>query len=248
MNHMSISLNQTAEHLKSLMSSVKDVVFPDYSEVRTENALANIAARVEAVSPSGTADAFMERLPAIKELLATDVEAIALNDPAASDTREIVFCYPAVTAMLYYRTAHELYKLGVPVVPRMLTEYAHSSTGIDIHPAAVIGDHFAIDHGTGVVIGETAIIGSHVTLYQGVTLGAKNFSYDSGGRPVNIPRHPVLEDNVTVYSNASILGRITIGEGSVIGGNVWLTHSVPKHSRILQGKAQDLSFSDGAGI
>ena len=112
----------------------------------------------------------------------------------------------------------------------------------------MIGDHFAIDHGTGVVIGETAVIGSHVTLYQGVTLGAKNFSYDAEGRPLNIPRHPILEDNVTVYSNASILGRVTIGEGSVIGGNVWLTHSVPPHSRILQGKVQDLSFSDGAGI
>jgi serine O-acetyltransferase len=150
--------------------------------------------------------------------------------------------------MLYYRTAHELYLLGVPVIPRMLTEYAHSMTGIDIHPAAVIGDHFAIDHGTGVVIGETTIIGSHVTLYQGVTLGAKNFSYDTEGHPLRIPRHPILEDNVTVYSNASILGRITIGEGSVIGGNVWLTHSVPKHSRILQGKVQDLTFTDGAGI
>ena len=245
---MSISLNQTVEHLKSLMSSVKDVVFPDYSEVRTENALANIAARIEAVSPSGTADAFMKRLPAIKELLATDVEAIAHNDPAASDAQEIIFCYPAVTAMLYYRTAHELYNLGVPVIPRMLTEYAHSSTGIDIHPAAVIGDHFAIDHGTGVVIGETSVIGSHVTLYQGVTLGAKNFSYDAEGHPVKKPRHPVLEDNVTVYSNASILGRVTIGKGSVIGGNVWLTHSVPENSRILQGKVQDLSFTDGAGI
>lgn len=245
---MSISLNQTVEHLKSLMSSVKDVVFPEYSEVRTENALANIAGRIEAVSQPGTAAVLMERLPSIRELLATDVEAITHNDPAASDTREVIFCYPAVTAMLYYRTAHELYRLGVPVIPRMLTEYAHSATGIDIHPAAEIADHFAIDHGTGVVIGETAVIGSHVTLYQGVTLGAKNFSYDTAGHPLNIPRHPILEDHVTVYSNASILGRITIGEGSVIGGNVWLTHSVPKHSRILQGKVQDLSFSDGAGI
>ena len=245
---MNISLNQTVEHLKSLMASVKDYVFPDYSEIRTENAASNIAGRIEAVRQPGTAAAFMKRLPLIREMLAADVEAIAHNDPAASDTREIIFCYPAVTAMLYYRTAHELYVLGVPVIPRMLTEYAHSATGIDIHPAAVIGDHFAIDHGTGVVIGETAVIGSHVTLYQGVTLGAKNFSYDAEGRPLNIPRHPILEDNVTVYSNASILGRVTIGEGSVIGGNVWLTHSVPPHSRILQGKAQDLSFSDGAGI
>jgi serine O-acetyltransferase len=129
----------------------------------------------------------------------------------------------------------------------MLTEYAHSATGIDIHPAARIGTHFAIDHGTGIVIGETAIIGNHVTLYQGVTLGAKNFRYDENGRPVNLPRHPVLEDNVTVYSNASILGRVTIGAGSVIGGNVWLTRSVPPHSRILQGPARE-TFQDGAGI
>ena len=245
---MSVSINQTVGHLKSMMASVKDVVFPMYSEVRTESALSNIADRLAAVSSREIADAFIGRLPAIRELLAADVEAVAHNDPAASDPREVVFCYPAVTAMLYYRTAHELYLLGVPVIPRMLTEYAHSMTGIDIHPAAVIGDHFAIDHGTGIVIGETSVIGSHVTLYQGVTLGARNFSYDAEGHPMRIPRHPILEDNVTVYSNASILGRITIGEGSVIGGNVWLTHSVPKHSRILQGKVQDLTFTDGAGI
>ena len=245
---MSVSINQTVGHLKSMMSSVKDVVFPMYSEVRTESALSNIADRLAAVSSRGIADAFVGRLPAISALIAADVEAVAHNDPAASDPREVVFCYPAVTAMLYYRTAHELYLLGVPVIPRMLTEYAYSMTGIDIHPAAVIGDHFAIDHGTGIVIGETAVIGNHVTLYQGVTLGARNFSYDAEGHPMRIPRHPILEDNVTVYSNASILGRITIGEGSVIGGNVWLTHSVPAHSRILQGKPQDLTFTDGAGI
>lgn len=245
---MSVSINQTVCHLKSMMSSVKDVVFPMYSEVRTESALSNIADRLAAVSSREIADAFIGKLPAIRDLIAADVEAVAHNDPAASDPREVVFCYPAVTAMLYYRTAHELHLLGVPVIPRMLTEYAHSVTGIDIHPAAVIGDHFAIDHGTGIVIGETSVIGSHVTLYQGVTLGARNFSYDAEGHPMRIPRHPILEDNVTVYSNASILGRITIGEGSVIGGNVWLTHSVPRNSRILQGKPQDLSFTDGAGI
>ena len=150
--------------------------------------------------------------------------------------------------MLYYRTAHELHLLGVPIIPRMLTEYAHSQTGIDIHPGAVIGDYFAIDHGTGIVIGETTIIGSPVTLYQGVTLGARNFSYDQAGNPLNLPRHPILENGVTVYSNASILGRVTIGRGSVIGGNVWLTRSVPENSRILQGKTQDFSFTDGAGI
>ena len=245
---MSISIRETGEHLKALMGAVKDYVFPHYSDIAPAEALKTVRKRLEALTGDEICEAFLETLPEIRRLLETDVEAISNNDPAATDVREIIFCYPAVKAMLYYRTAHELYLLGIPVIPRMLTEYAHSSTGIDIHPAAVIGDHFAIDHGTGVVIGETAVIGRHVTLYQGVTLGAKNFSYDPEGRPVNKPRHPILEDNVTVYSNASILGRVTIGEGSVIGGNVWLTHSVPAHSRILQGKAQDLSFSDGAGI
>ena len=138
--------------------------------------------------------------------------------------------------MLYQRVAHELYKLGIPVLPRMITEVAHSKTGIDIHPGAEIGEYFAIDHGTGVVIGQTAIIGNHVRLYQGVTLGAKSFVLDDNGLPIDVPRHPIIEDNVTIYSNTSVLGRITIGEGSVIGGNIWLTHSVPPHLKILQSR------------
>ena len=245
---MPLSLNQTVGHLKVLMTRVKDAVFPEYSDAQEGYVLRSIQTELEAVTDPATAEAFLARLPAVKELLATDVEAIAHNDPAVKSRQEIVYCYPAVTAMLYYRTAHELHLLGVPVIPRMLTEYAHSNTGIDIHPGAVIGDHFAIDHGTGIVIGETTIIGSHVTLYQGVTLGARNFTYDGEGNPMNLPRHPILEDGVTVYSNASILGRVTIGRDSVIGGNVWLTRSVPEKSRILQGKTQDFSFSDGAGI
>lgn len=178
--------------------------------------------------------AFVDSLPELKRLLLTDVKAIFDNDPAVTDYGEIVLCYPAMRAMLHYRSAHLLLRLGVPLLPRMLTELAHSMTGIDIHPGATIGEYFAIDHGTGVVIGETCVIGNHVTIYQGVTLGAKNFTHDAAGRPVNMPRHPVLEDRVTVYSNASILGRITVGHDSVIGGNVWLTHSVPPGSRILQ--------------
>ena len=245
---MALSLNQTIGHLKVLMSRVKDAVFPEYSDGQEAYVLRSIQTELEAVTDAATAAAFLERLPAVRELLDTDVEAIAHNDPAVKSTQEIVYCYPAVTAMLYYRTAHELHLLGVPVIPRMLTEYAHSHTGIDIHPGAVIGDHFAIDHGTGIVIGETTIIGSHVTLYQGVTLGARNFTYDKDGKPMNLPRHPILEDGVTVYSNASILGRVTIGKDSVIGGNVWLTRSVPANSRILQGKTQDYTFMDGAGI
>ena len=245
---MDLSLKRTVGHLKVLMERVKDAVFPEYSDTPENYALQCIRTEVEAVTDAVTASAFLEKVPGIRALLATDVEAIAHNDPAVKSLQEIVYCYPAVTAMLYYRTAHELHLLGIPILPRMLTEYAHSQTGIDIHPGAVIGDHFAIDHGTGIVIGETTIIGSHVTLYQGVTLGARNFTYDEEGRPLNLPRHPILEDGVTVYSNASILGRVTIGRDSVIGGNVWLTRSVPENSRILQGKTQDLSFSDGAGI
>lgn len=244
---MKLSLNRTIGHLKAMMAAMKDVVFPQYSDVREEDAVKTIYDNLVSVTTSDTADSFMPRIPVIKALLQSDVRAIAVNDPAADSEQEIVWCYPAVTAMIYYRTAHELLGLGVEVIPRMLTEYAHNATGIDIHPGASIGEGFAIDHGTGVVIGETSVIGKNVTLYQGVTLGAKSFRYDSGGRPMNIPRHPILEDGVTVYSNASILGRVTIGKGSVIGGNVWLTHSVPPGSRILQGRTQD-TFADGAGI
>lgn len=177
---------------------------------------------------------FVGLLPEIKRLLYTDIEAIRANDPAVCNYAEIILCYPVVTAMVHYRVAHALLGLGVPLLPRMLTEAAHTLTGIDIHPGATIGEYFAIDHGTGVVIGETCVIGRHVTLYQGVTLGARNFAYDPAGHPINIPRHPELGDNVTVYANATVLGRITVGHDSVIGGNVWLTESVPPHSRILQ--------------
>ena len=156
------------------------------------------------------------------------------NDPAVDNYAEVILCYPVVQSMVNYRTAHALLKLGVPVIPRVISELAHSSTGIDINPGAEIGEYFAIDHGTGVVIGETSIIGNHVTIYQGVTLGAKNFTLDSNGHPVNVPRHPIIEDNVTIYANATILGRITVGHGAVIGGNIWLTQSVPPGSRVLQ--------------
>lgn len=191
---------------------------------------------------------FVDALPEIKRLIYTDVEAMFQSDPAAWNYGEVIYCYPVIDAMIHYRIAHELHKMKVPVLPRIITEQAHGKTGIDIHPGAQIGDHFAIDHGTGVVIGETAIIGHHVTLYQGVTLGAKSFRYDSEGNMLNEPRHPVIEDHVTIYSNASVLGRITIGHHSVIGGNIWLTHSVPPHSRILQSKAVDVGFQDGLGI
>lgn len=191
---------------------------------------------------------FIDLLPEIKRLLYTDVEAMFNNDPAVDNYGEVILCYPVVNAMVNYRVAHALLTLGIPVIPRILTELAHSETGIDIHPGAQIGEYFAIDHGTGVVIGETCIIGNHVTLYQGVTLGAKNFSLDSQGHPINIPRHPIIEDNVTIYSNSSILGRITVGHDSVIGGNIWLTNSVPAGSTIVQRRAVPTTFIDGLGI
>ena len=191
---------------------------------------------------------FIDTLPEIKRLLYTDVQAMFDNDPAATNYGEVIFCYPVVDTMIHYRIAHRLHELAVPVIPRIITEQAHSLTGIDIHPGARIGEYFAIDHGTGVVIGETCIIGDHVTLYQGVTLGAKSFKYDEQGNMLNVPRHPIIEDHVTVYSNASILGRITIGHHSVIGGNIWVTHDVMPYSRIQQSKAVESSFEGGLGI
>ena len=191
---------------------------------------------------------FIDALPEIKRLLYTDVQAMFDNDPAARNYGEVIFCYPVVNTMTHYRIAHKLHELNVPVIPRIITEQAHSKTGIDIHPGAQIGEYFAIDHGTGVVIGETCIIGNHVTLYQGVTLGAKSFKYDENGNMLNVPRHPIIEDYVTVYSNASILGRITIGHHSIIGGNIWVTNDVPPYSRIQQSKAVDVAFDGGLGI
>jgi serine O-acetyltransferase len=181
------------------------------------------------------AEKFIRRLPELRRVLATDVVAAFNGDPAAKNYGEIISCYPVIKELTVYRIAHELWNLEVPLIPRMLTEMAHSETGIDIHPGATIGEYFTIDHGTGVVIGETSIIGRNVKLYQGVTLGAKSFPLDENGNPIKgIPRHPILEDNVIVYSNASILGRITIGKGAVIGGNIWVTHDVPAGASITQ--------------
>lgn len=178
---------------------------------------------------------FIERLPAIRQVLATDVEAEFNGDPAASGFGEVILCYPTIKALTNYRVAHELLRIGVPLIPRYITEMAHSETGIDIHPGAQIGHHFMIDHGTGVVIGETCVIGANVTLYQGVTLGAKSFPLDEQGNPIKgIPRHPVIEDNVIIYSNATILGRVTIGHDTVIGANVWITADVKPHSKIIK--------------
>jgi serine O-acetyltransferase len=181
---------------------------------------------------------FITSLPTIREQLATDVEATFNGDPAACSFEEVIYCYPGLRAISNYRIAHKLLELNVPLIPRMITEMAHSETGIDIHPGAMIGNYFAIDHGTGVVIGATAVIGEHVKLYQGVTLGARSFPLNEDGHPIKgIPRHPILENNVIIYSNATILGRITIGEGAIVGGNIWVTENVAPNARVLQSKA-----------
>jgi len=194
-------------------------------------------------------DRFLAQLPAIQHLLGTDVCAAYEGDPAATSPDEAIFSYPGILAVTNYRVAHALHVLGVPVLPRVITEQAHSITGIDIHPGAAIGESFFIDHGTGVVVGETCILGDRVRIYQGVTLGAKSFPLDKDGNPIKgIPRHPILEDDVIVYSGATILGRVTIGKGSMIGGNVWLTRSVPPDSRILNQPPRLDSFQDGGGI
>lgn len=189
--------------------------------------------------PQGDAAAlaasFVSCLPKLRRILHTDVEAAYLGDPASESYDEVISCYPAIKALINHRVAHELYRLHIPLLPRILSEMAHSETGIDIHPAAQIGEYFTIDHGTGVVIGATCIIGTHVKLYQGVTLGARSFPLDEEGNPVkNIPRHPILGNHVVVYSNATVLGRITIGDHVTIGGNLWLTHDVPAHTIVKQ--------------
>lgn len=192
---------------------------------------------------------FLERLPAVRDILATDVQAAYEGDPAATGLGEIIFSYPGLQAIIAYRLAHELHLLGAPLIPRIITEHAHSVTGIDIHPGATIGSHFFIDHGTGVVIGETTIIGKRVRIYQGVTLGAKSFPLDENGKPIKgIPRHPIVEDGVIIYAGATVLGRITIGADSSIGGNVWLTRSLPPGSSVTQSKATTAIFEEGAGI
>ncbi len=179
-------------------------------------------------------EVFFGKLPMVRELLEDDVQAAFDGDPAAKSLDEVIFSYPCLVAISIYRLAHELFVQGIPLIPRMMTEYAHSVTGIDIHPGAQIGRSFFIDHGTGVVIGETCEIGDNVKIYQGVTLGALSFPKDERGKIIRgIKRHPTIEDNVTIYAGATILGGQTIiGKGSVIGGNVWLTHSIPPYTKV----------------
>jgi serine O-acetyltransferase len=195
------------------------------------------------------ASAVVARLPAVRRMVDADVRAAFEGDPALHGIDEALFCYPGIRATLQYRIAHELHRLDVPLIPRFISELAHSETGIDIHPGAKIAPSFFIDHGTGVVIGETAVIGERVRLYQGVTLGARSFATDERGRLIKgAPRHPTVEDDVVIYAGATILGRITIGRGATIGGNVWLTRSVPAGSRVHQAQARQETFENGSGI
>jgi serine O-acetyltransferase len=192
---------------------------------------------------------FASRLPEVRRLLDSDIQAAYEGDPAARSSDEVLVCYPGITAIIHHRLAHILHQLGAPLVARIISEIAHSATGIDIHPGAQIGESFFIDHGTGVVIGETAVIGKHVRVYQAVTLGAKRFQKDEDGILVKgNARHPIVEDDVVIYAGATILGRITIGRGTTVGGNVWLTYSVPPGSNITQAHVRSELFQDGGGI
>ncbi len=253
--------------LAALVEELRALLFPGYfgtSELKAETLRYHLGASLDRVA-HGLADqiqrglmaadaschdcsersrtlarAFLARLPEVRRLLATDIEAGFEGDPAATSPEEVLFSYPGFLALTNQRLAHELLKLGVPLLPRMITEHAHGITGIDIHPGARIGERFFIDHGTGVVIGETCVIGHNVRIYQGVTLGAKSFPLYAEGHPIKgVPRHPVVEDDVIIYSNATILGRVTLGKGSAIGGNVWLTRSVPPGSIITQANEKD---------
>jgi serine O-acetyltransferase len=203
-------------------------------QVRCELRMQLPESRAQAIATTLTAE-FAARLPEIRVLLESDICAALAGDPAANSRDEVVFCYPGINAITHHRIAHALAQLGAPLLARIIAELAHSQTGIDIHPGARIGGSFFIDHGTGVVIGETSVIGERVRIYQGVTLGAKSFPIDERGQIIHsLPRHPIIEDDVVIYAGATVLGRVTIGRGCTIGGNVWLTRSVPANTQITQ--------------
>lgn len=212
-----------------LLSLLENEILKDSSEEFTHEKSHDIALR------------FISSLPRLRSLLTGDVEATYLGDPAAESTIEVISCYPGLRAIVNYRLAHELYILGARLIARMISEMAHSETGIDIHPGAKIGERFSIDHGTGVVIGATAIIGNDVKIYQGVTLGAKSFHLDENKNPVKgIARHPIIGNGVIVYSNASILGRVTIGDNAIIGGNIWVDGDVAAGERLIQARPDNI--------
>ena len=219
-HYCDMSLEQTFDELAAGMEKAIRMVFDVQEDVHND--------------PHAIAQAFLRALPNVKKSLLTDVQAMYDGDPAAGSKAEILLCYPGFYAIMIYRIAHVLYQLGIPYIPRVMSEYAHEKTGIDINPGANIGDWFCIDHGTGIVIGETASIGEHVKIYQGVTIGAKSFRTDDNGNPVKGgKRHPDIGDHVVIYANATILGGDTrVGNDCVIGGNVWLIHSVEDGRKI----------------
>lgn len=193
-----------------------------------------VCAQIEQMAIDKTTT-FISQLPEIRQKVYTDIVATYNGDPAAKSFGEVVFCYPSIRAISSHRIAHALLRLDIPIIPRIITEMAHSETGIDIHPGAVIGEYFTIDHGTGVVIGETAVIGNNVKMFQGVTLGARSFPLDENGNPIKgINRHPKIGNNVIIYSNSTILGPITVGDGAVIGGNIWVDQDVPPGAKLVQ--------------
>ncbi|MET3135091.1 serine O-acetyltransferase [Oxalobacteraceae bacterium GrIS 1.11] len=227
---LNTTLNRLAEQVRRGLLFSSDSALASASDTVSADGDAAQARRANEITR-----AFAAGLPAIRSLLVSDVQAAFAGDPAATSVAEIMLCYPGTIAILYHRLAHSLHRLGAPFLARLIADIGHSLTGIDIHPGAQIGASFFIDHGTGVVIGETAILGQHVRLYQAVTLGAKRFPADASGALIKgNPRHPIVEDDVVIYAGATILGRITIGAGSTIGGNVWLTQSVPPGSNVSQ--------------
>ncbi len=224
--------------LDTQLQALRQQVLLELSYASGADPSAQAAPEMLAQADQVTAD-FARELPTIRRLLDADVLAAFQGDPAARSVDEVLLCYPGIAAMIHHRLAHKLYTLGVPLLARIVAELAHSRTGIDIHPGATIGPGLFIDHGTGVVIGETAVIGERVRIYQAVTLGARSFPTDEQGQiRKGAPRHPVVEDDVVIYAGATILGRITLGKGSVIGGNVWLTRSIEPGSHISQANSQ----------
>lgn len=232
-NNLSMLLEDVLYNLSKQISIVLKYL-PEYAD-KSESELLSAAEQITLQ--------FLERIPSIRALVQTDLQAAYDGDPAAFNKPEIIFSYPGFFAIMVNRIAHELYLLGVPLVPRIMTEYAHTQTGIDIHPGAVLGKYFFIDHGTGIVIGETAVIGNYVKIYQGVTIGA--LSTRGGQKLSGKKRHPTIEDNVTIYAGASILGgKTVIGHDSVIGGNAFITTSIPANTRVSI-KNQELDYKTG---
>ena len=226
---LDVALRELVAQVKLELNFTDDSVSQLNQEVSSDLTLAQTKSAFEIVRE------FTQQLPTVRLLLDTDIKAAYEGDPAARSVDEVLVCYPGILAIIHYRIAHLLHSLNLPLIARIISELAHSATGIDIHPGAKIGESFFIDHGTGVVIGETAIVGKHVRIYQAVTLGAKRFPTDENGNPLKgNARHPIVEDDVVIYAGATVLGRITIGHGSAIGGNVWLTRSVPAGSNITQ--------------